>query len=63
MSAKSYLAVSGLIFFAVGLLHLMRLLYHWPVQMAGWLVPEWLSYLGLLVAWGLSFWAYRLHGR
>jgi len=63
MIAKPYLAVSGLIFFAVGLLHVARLLYHWPVQMAGWLVPEWLSYLGLLVAWGLSFWAYRLHGR
>ena len=63
MSAKPYLAVSGVTFFAVGLLHLLRLFYHWPVQVGVWLVPQWVSYLGLPIAWGLAFWAYRSHRR
>jgi len=63
MSAKPYLVVSGTIFFAVGLLHLLRLIYHWPVQLGAWLVPQWLSYLGFPAAWGLAVWAYRAHRR
>ena len=35
MSTKPYLLVSGFIFFAVGLFHLLRLLYHWPAQIGG----------------------------
>jgi hypothetical protein len=63
MNAKFYLAVSGFIFFVVGLLHVARLFCDWPVQLGPWLVPAWASYFGVLIAWGLSFWAYRLHGR
>lgn len=63
MSTKPYLFVSGFIFFAVGLFHLLRLVYHWPAQVGGWLVPEWLSYCGFPIAWGLSVWAYRLYRR
>ncbi len=63
MSTKHYLALSGFIFFAVGLLHLLRLLYHWPAEIGGWLVPPSLSYFGFPIGWGLSLWAYRLHRR
>ena len=63
MNTKPYLFISGLIFFVVGLLHLSRLFYHWPVQAGACLVPQWVSYPGLLVAWGLAAWAYRLHRR
>jgi hypothetical protein len=63
MGTKAYLLVSGFIFLAVGLLHLSRLVYHWPVRAGVWLVPEWLSYLGLPVACGLAVWALRLYRR
>ena len=60
MSTKPYLAISGFIFFLVGLLHLFRLVCRWPAQIGAWPVPGWLSYLGLVAAWGLCAWAYRL---
>jgi hypothetical protein len=60
VSTKPFLLVSGFIFFIVGLLHLLRLLYGWPVQFDAWNVPDWVSCLGLIVAWGLSAWAYSL---
>ena len=63
MNTKHYLALSGSIFFAIGLLHLLRLLYHWPAEVGGWLVPQGLSYVGLPIGWGLSLWAYRLGRR
>jgi hypothetical protein len=63
MNPKPYLAISGIIFLGVGLLHLLRLFYGWPVQLGAWSVPHWISYVGLPLAWGLAFWAYRLHRR
>lgn len=60
MNTKPYLAITGAIFFFVGLLHLLRLIWNWPAQIGGWSVPGWLSYLGLAAAWGLCAWAYRL---
>jgi hypothetical protein len=63
MSPKPYLAISGTIFFLVGLLHLLRLFYHWPVQLGTWVVPHWISYFGLAIAWALVAWAYRSHRR
>ena len=56
MTTKRYLSVASLIFFLVGLLHLLRLLNNTPVQFGSWLVPQWVSYFGLPIAWGLSVW-------
>ena len=63
MSTKSYLAVSGVIFFLVGMIHLGRLVYHWRVQIGAWTVPGWLSYCGAAAGLGLSLWAHRLRGK
>jgi len=60
MSTKAYLTVSGLIFFLVGSLHLCRLICRLPAHIGAWPVPGWVSYLGLVAAWGLCAWAYRL---
>ena len=36
---RSYLLISGLLFAAVTLLHLLRLVYGWPAQIGAWTVP------------------------
>ena len=46
MAHKLYLVLSGLIFFLVSVLHLFRLVYHWPIVVGPWTIPYALSYVG-----------------
>ena len=57
---RAYLLVSGVIFGAVALLHILRLSLNWSVDLAGWAVPFWFSWIGLIVAGALCIWAFRL---
>jgi hypothetical protein len=57
---RGYLQISGVIFGVIGLLHVVRLLLDWPAQVAGWAVPLWISWVAILAAGTLSFWAFRL---
>jgi hypothetical protein len=60
MSHKVYLILSGSIFFLVGMLHLLRLVFHWTIVLGPWIAPYWASYVGLPVALAYSVWAYWL---
>ena len=60
---RAYLLVSGTLFAIIGILHLTRLLAHWPALIAGWTVPVWVSAVGFLGAGGLGLWAARLARR
>ena len=57
---RTYLVVSAVLFGAVALAHLLRLIYGWPVQIGAEGVPLWLSVIGLVVAGGLCAWAFVL---
>jgi len=57
---RAYLQISGTLFGLVAVGHLLRLFRHWPVDFAGYEVPLWVSWIGLLLAGGLSVWAVRL---
>jgi hypothetical protein len=57
---RAYLQISGTLFGLIALGHLVRLFRHWPVDLAGLMVPLWTSWLGLVLAGGLSIWALRL---
>jgi D-alanyl-D-alanine carboxypeptidase len=63
IAMRSYLWVSGLLFGAVSLLHLLRLAYGWPAQIGGWTVPLELSWIGMIVAAALCAWAFALARR
>lgn len=60
---KTYLLVSGTIFGIVALLHLLRLAFGWPAEIAGWSVPGWVSWAALAAAALLAGWAFRLLAR
>jgi len=62
MAHKLYLVLSGLIFFLVSVLHLFRLVYHWPIVVGPWTIPYALSYVGCPAALGYSVWAAWLLG-
>jgi len=57
---QAYLRISGALFGLIAVAHLLRLFRHWPVDLAGYNVPLWFSWLGLILAGGLSIWALRL---
>lgn len=63
MGTRSYLLVSGAVFGLIAVLHLLRLVNQWPAQIAGWAVPAWVSWLGLIVGAVLCGWAFRLAGK
>jgi hypothetical protein len=60
ISMRAYLQISGTLFGLIALGHVLRLVQHWPVDLAGYVVPLWASWLGLVLAGGLSIWALRL---
>ena len=57
---RAYLQTSGAVFGVIAVVHLLRLLWHWPIDLAGQLVPLWVSWLGLVLSGALSIWALRL---
>ena len=54
-------AITGAIFALVFLLHALRLLFCWEAVISGWIVPQWVSIAGLLIAGSLALLAWRLN--
>ena len=63
MKDQRYFFLSGFIFGCVSILHLLRIINQWVVVLGPWSVPLWLSWFGLVIAGGLSVWAFRLTRR
>jgi hypothetical protein len=57
---RYYLRLSGTLFGLVAVGHLLRLLYGVPAELGQWVVPLWVSVVGLLLAAALALWAFRL---
>ena len=63
MCAHIYFLVSGIIFGLVAILHLVRLLRKWPVQIGPASIPMRISWGGLPAATILCIWAFSLFFR
>jgi hypothetical protein len=59
---RSYLKISSSLFGLIAVVHLLRLLRHWPAVIAGQPVPAWTSAVALVVTAALSIWGVRLLG-
>jgi hypothetical protein len=55
MDKQSYLRLAGAIFALVALAHLVRAVMDWPILIAGWIVPIWLSWLAFVIAGALGY--------
>jgi len=42
------------------MLHLIRLFTGWTIVIAGFVVPVWVSFFGVIIAWGLAYSAFTL---
>ena len=56
---SKYVVVSGVLFGVVAVLHVVRALYQWRVQIGGLDVPVWGSWVGVDVAGTLCIWAFQ----
>jgi len=49
MTHKSYTLTVGVIFFVVAILHLLRIVFQWDAMVGGWLVPQWVSWVAVIL--------------
>ncbi len=56
---SKYVVVSGVLFGAIAVAQAVRAWNQWPVQVAGFDVPMWVSWLAMVVAASLCMWAFR----
>jgi hypothetical protein len=57
---KTYHYLTGGVFAVVALVHLLRIINHWPLILGSWDAPMYASWLGLMVAGFLCIWSFRL---
>jgi hypothetical protein len=62
MNDKLFHRLAGTIFALVALLQALRIYMGWPVVIGGWSAPIWISWIALVVAGGLSYFALTLKG-
>ena len=63
MSQRHYTLICGAVFSIVAAGHLARLILGWNVSIAGWMVPAWISIVGVCLPAALSAWGLTLASR
>ena len=43
------LGINVILFSLIGILHLLRAAFQWNVDINGWMVPVWLSVIGVII--------------
>jgi len=60
MNDKLFHSIAGTIFALVALLQALRIYMDWPVVIGGWSAPMWISWIAIVVAGGLCYFALTL---
>ncbi len=60
MEYGRYCTISGMLFSLVALAHLSRIVYGVSIQVDDFVVPMFVSWIGLVVPGGLAIWAFRI---
>jgi hypothetical protein len=55
---RSPLVVAGIIFSIVALMHLLRIIYHWQVLIAGYIIPTSVSIIAFILTIVLALWMF-----
>ena len=58
LNRKTYMRVTATLFLIVAIMHLLRIIFGWPVEIGGLSIPLWVSWLGVLVAGGLAYFGF-----
>lgn len=60
MNKYSYMLTVAGIFAVIGVLHALRLWFGWEGIIGGWPVPQWLSWVAVVVAFFLAYQGWQL---
>ena len=60
MTQRLFNRVAGAIFLVIAALHLLRLIFGWEAVIAGWPVPQGLSWIALFVSGFLTLTSFKL---
>jgi hypothetical protein len=55
LNRKTYMTVTATLFLVVAIMHLLRIIFGWQVEIGGLSIPFWVSWLGVLVAGALAY--------
>ena len=59
LNRNTYMTVTGTLFLVVAIVHLLRIILGWPVEVGGLSIPFWTSWLAVLAAGALSYFGFR----
>ena len=52
------MTVTATLFLAMGIVHLLRIIFGWQAEIGGLSIPFWVSWLGVLVAGALAYFGF-----
>ena len=58
MNRKTYMTVTATLFLIVAIMHLLRIIFGWPLEIGGLSIPLWVSWLGVLGAGVLAYFGF-----
>ena len=58
LNRKTYMTVTATLFLVVAVTHLLRIIFGWQVEIAGWIIPFWVSWLAVLVTGALAYFGF-----
>jgi uncharacterized protein involved in cysteine biosynthesis len=61
LNRKIYMTVTATLFLVVAIMHLLRIIFGWQVEIGGLSIPFWVSWLGVLVAGALAYLGFTDH--
>lgn len=60
MNKHNYFLTAALIFGIIGIVHALRLWFGWEGIIGGWMVPVWVSWVAVVVAFFLAWQGFSL---
>jgi len=58
LSRKTYMTVTATLFLVVAIVHLLRIIFRWQVEIGGLSIPFWASWLAIPVAGALAYFGF-----
>jgi uncharacterized protein involved in cysteine biosynthesis len=58
LNQKTYVTLTATLFLVVALMHLLRIIFGWSVEIGSLSIPFWVSWLGVLVVGALAYFGF-----